>query len=97
MQLAARFLPMGLPVLAISFVISDCIDLYGFSQDPIRRLVFTSGAYDRLLALRLLLEISLAGLVGYFGIKCRKEFQRSEEELTHFAEEYGRSAKAAKA
>ncbi|HKV94595.1 MAG TPA: hypothetical protein VJW20_18765 [Candidatus Angelobacter sp.] len=97
MQLAARFLPMGLPVLAIFFVISDCFDLYGFSQDPIKKLVFTSGAYDGWVAFRLLLEIALAGLVGYFGTRCRKEFLSYEEELTHFSEEYNRSAKTAKA
>jgi hypothetical protein len=94
MQLAARFLPMGLPVLAIFFLISDCVDLYGFWRDPIKKLVFTSGAYDARVAFRLLLEIALAGLVGYFGTKCRKEFQSSEEELTHFSEEYNRSARA---
>lgn len=94
MQLAARFLPMGLPVLAMSFLISDCIDLYGFWQDPIRKLVFTSPAYDSQVAFRLFLEIALAGLVTYFGTRCRKELLRSEEELTHFGEEYNRFAKA---
>lgn len=94
MQLAARFLPMGLPFLAISFLISDCFDLYKSWRDPIRKLVFTSHAYDVQVAFRLLLELALAVLVSYVGTKCLKEFLHSEHELT---QEYSRSAKAAKA
>ena len=97
MQLAALFLPMGLPFLAIGFLISDCVELHGFSKNPIQRLVFTSHAYQNRVAFRLLLEIALAILVGYFGTKCRKEFQDAEEKLTHFSEEYNQSAKATSA
>jgi hypothetical protein len=85
MQLAARCLPLGLPLLAAAFWASDVYDLYSkFWRHPIRKLAFKSVEFDLRVMARLSIGLALAVLVGYLGTKCYREFLSTEDELLRF-------------
>ncbi|HTA22060.1 MAG TPA: hypothetical protein VK763_00890 [Terriglobales bacterium] len=86
MRAVARLLVLGLPILALSFFASDCLDLYFFWHNRVDRLFFVSCTYDIRVLARLLLGFTLAVIVTYVGLKCFREFRQSEDELLRYAQ-----------
>ncbi len=85
MRRIAQLLVLGLPILAICFLGSDCVDLYLFWRHPLHRFYFSSSMFVIRVMLRLAVGTGLAVIVTLIGWECFKELRQSEEDLLRYS------------
>lgn len=81
MRYIARALLLALPLLAISFFISDFIDLRNIASTPIKQFAFTSNIYKIRVGFRMGIDFFLTLLVCWAGLRCYREFRNIEDNL----------------
>lgn len=87
MRVVGRALPLALPALSVLYVGSDIYDLLGFYQNNLTRLALYDVHYDIRIGVRLLVGLTLTGLLVVLGKQSYREWRATENELTRFATE----------